>query len=68
MAGRWSEAEEGAAIGGDDAPPSLAGGHRADEPERGVEAEEYQPEQVVRDVVDARRRWRLESCSSPGPS
>jgi hypothetical protein len=23
----------------------------------GVEAEEYQPEQVVRHVVDARRRW-----------
>jgi hypothetical protein len=50
---RAGEAEEGAVIGGDDAPPSLAGGRRADEPQRGVEGEEYQLELVVRDVVDA---------------
>jgi hypothetical protein len=55
---RAGEAEEGSAISGDDTSPSLAGGRRADEPERGVEAEEHQPEQVIRDVVDARRRGR----------
>jgi hypothetical protein len=59
MAGGWSEpageAEEGAAISSDDTPPSHAGDRRADEPERGVESEEYQIQQVIRDVVDAGR-------------
>jgi hypothetical protein len=51
---RSGEAEEGAATVGavDDAAPPLAGARRADEPEQGIEAEEDQPEQIVREIVD----------------
>jgi len=50
---RAGEAEEGppfvGAVGdGDDAAPPLADARRADEPERGVDAEEDPPEHVVR--------------------
>ena len=67
---RGDEAEEGAAavdVGHGTAPPP-AGARRADEPERGVEAEEDQPEKVVLDVVDAPRlllRRRLNPARVP---
>ena len=60
---RAGEAEEGAAFVGaavcDDAAPPLADARRADEPERGVEAEEDPPERVVRDVMDGTHPHRL---------
>jgi len=65
---RGGEAEEGAAAVGHGAAPPPAGACRADEPERGVEAEEDQPEKVVLDVVDAPRlllRRRLNPARLP---
>jgi hypothetical protein len=60
---RTGEAEEGAAFVGaavcDDAAPPLADARRADKPERGVEAEEDPPEQVVREVMDGTHPHRL---------
>jgi hypothetical protein len=44
---------------GDDVSPSLACGRGADEPKRGGEVNDYQVEQIVRDVVNASRRGLL---------